>query len=561
MVAPEKFPDKLPARLKYIKASSFDAHAAILGHLHIVNNRLPAAPNKPRRRAVLSLSSSQSSGVQQATSEREARLKRRETTRAASRSGSNSGSSSSAASSATLADFQACTERGSIVLHPAVFAVAREFGIHDVYVANVVDLEECPHLCQLQCAFTLKAKEDENVWSKRFADELKRWLQDVECDVTCQSDAQCKTQSDVQVRFGREGSWKADVVFEVGLVAKGWRGRNKRHQSAVNVSNWYTHGGCGIPAFGVELYVVKPKGKQGDGNVIGMAITAFIKNDGDEKQAMQELYCQTKELSNNIVRQQLERLFRCCAGVSSDVDWRRFGKNVACVGGSAFLKSFYYDGERVEGKDHRSPFLSRALIEDAELDANSTVLRYPKQGDDDICGQLSSKKAILKFLGALQELHQQQVVFGDIRRRNWVGKFIDFDYSRCMADRLGDSDVPEEVSQRRYPMSWRLHIDDGARHPDVEPGGKMEPIHDVYAACMAILACWNKNNILQTNQKLKLGLLAAADACVGSDRSQCEEILPTLIRFVSDINIGVDDEETIEIPGAQGTGSPPTPEK
>ena len=165
----------------------------------------------------------------------------------------------------------------------------------------------------------------------------------------------------------------------------------------------------------------------------------------------------------------------------------------------------------------------------------------------------------MQFLTALQQLHDKNVVFGDIRRRNWVGKFIDFDYSRCNAEQLGESEVPKEVRQRCYPISWRLNIDDGARHPEVQRGGEMAPIHDVYAACMAILACWNKDHILETNQKLKLGLLAAADACVGSDRTACEEILQQLIGFVGDIDVAK--EDPIQIPGAEGTGSPPTPEK
>ena len=123
--------------------------------------------------------------------------------------------------------------------------------------------------------------------------------------------------------------------------------------------------------------------------------------------------------------------------------------------------------------------------------------------------------------------------------------------------------MPKEVTERRYPLSWRLNIDDGARHPEVVPGGKMEPIHDVYAACMAILCCWDKDNILKRNQKLKLGLLVAADACLGDNggdnRARSEDIITALINFVGEIDVA--EEDSIEIPDAQGTGSPPTPEK
>ena len=78
-------------------------------------------------------------------------------------------------------------------------------------------------------------------------------------------------------------------------------------------------------------------------------------------------------------------------------------------------------------------------------------------------------------------------------------------------------------------------------------GGTLEQIHDVFAACVALLVSWKRSDYMKHNTILKLGLFVAMDECgqctAGSD---AERILGKLIEFVQTIK--VEPEECVEFP-------------
>ena len=155
----------------------------------------------------------------------------------------------------------------------ATFLCARAFGLHKCaeIAQNVVT--RAPRVL---FEFPTDDFSIENNWSALFSAQLETWLKDNDINATVQKQGpQSKSQSDIQVRFSASSSSSssqrtADVLFEVGLQAPGWRRNDhkKENQNALNVRNWYKKGGTGIPVFGVELYVAKIAGIGSDGESV-----------------------------------------------------------------------------------------------------------------------------------------------------------------------------------------------------------------------------------------------------------------------------------------------------
>jgi hypothetical protein len=240
--------------------------------------------------------------------------------------------------------------------------------------------------------------------------------------------------------------------------------------------------------------------------------------------------------------------------------WRTFGKNVAECNGFMY-KSFLHDDkirfyqERVSKDGKRSPWLSLHFIPDAKLDSKEAILWYPKI-EGDYVGNLTSKEGMQAFLKEVQSFHKKGIVLGDIRLRNFIGgKFIDFDFSSCTKLELDDGQkVPGEVRNRKYPRNWNLKIDDGGRHPLVKSGVELTFLHDLYAACRAILS----NFTTQANSARYVGIASVAKELEKNDLlpGDAKEIFEKLIVFLEKL----DDqqfEERVENPiAAGGSGSP-----
>jgi hypothetical protein len=496
---------------------------------------------------------------------------------------SSSSHSDTSASSASSSDTREDNVSGCIVMDPVVFLCAGKFLLHKE--REISSKIKWMVMKDTKLDVNISKFKNENGWSEQFCENVKMWLQGCfprvkmfyglkmemtrsndevtrnnlqeliskfeKCDgdgvcVSCQMLPQNQTQSDLQILFRRNGKRIADVIFEVGLVEAGWTGgRGKEHQSSKNVKHWWSKGfgKVGVPVFSIELYVVKKDTKNSVGQVIGVAITAFVKNKEDEKQHRVELFFDNKVED---VKSILRKVFEACMSEHCS-GWERFGKNVAKFEGT-MLKSYKQRDGMDEG-EKRSPFLSKKLIDNAELDSQKTVLTYPEIKG--ACGDFSTKSVILSFLETIQGLHKDGVIMGDIRRRNWItcegkkiGKLIDFDYSCCTQEFMDE--VPDLLKNRYYPSSWNVQIDDGVRHKDALPNQRMQKIHDVYSACYGILACFDNDTFTTKNQQLKFGLLAVADACLKED-VKSEEVLDLLIKFVDQLDELKDEGSLIPI--------------
>ena len=449
--------------------------------------------------------------------------------------------------SATSSGASRSTTSGSIVMSAMTFLCAREFGLHecrgvlDVKVDKVDDLD-------FAGAETFG---DENAWSEVFVENLRPWLDRNRLEyvaLNCEEGPRDGQQSSFQVRFSG-----CDVLVVVGLVPPGWHGsRRKARRMAACASEWHENG---KPVFGVELYVSE-SGKDG-GRVRGVAVSSFVKEPGDKKQSQCLLRFKKAAADGKAPLELLSTLLSVCAADVSQVRWTRHGKNVAQCGGDMIVKSYYYDEK--DGRDkaaRRDPFVSRLLIP-AKLDGKSAILWYSCIKGS--CGDFSSNDDIEAFLARVRELGEMGVIMGDIRRRNWVGgTMIDFDYSVCKATELKKEPVPAELKKRHYPANWNVGIDDGARHPNATAGKPLEDVHDVYAACMALLVSWGRGDFLGRNVAWKMGLLCALEECTRRGAT-AKTILDQLIGFLRETR---DEEEpSVKLHGENGTGSPPTPDR
>jgi hypothetical protein len=86
----------------------------------------------------------------------------------------------------------------------------------------------------------------------------------------------------------------------------------------------------------------------------------------------------------------------------------------------------------------------------------------------------ANSRQILCLLSSLIEFHAQQYVVADIRASNIVfgkhddGCFIDMDFCG-------------KVGKVFYPVTFNLTIDDGKRHPEVQPGTQAKQEHDCFS--------------------------------------------------------------------------------
>lgn len=120
---------------------------------------------------------------------------------------------------------------------------------------------------------------------------------------------------------------------------------------------------------------------------------------------------------------------------------------------------------------------------------------------------------IISLLNSLINFHSQNYVLSDIRASNIVfGKdsssFIDMDFCG-------------KVDEIFYPESFRLEINDGKRHPDVQPGSKARQEHDCFSlgkmlelfhlADDSMQSLWSSilNEILNNNLQGALTLLSS----------------------------------------------------
>ena len=117
------------------------------------------------------------------------------------------------------------------------------------------------------------------------------------------------------------------------------------------------------------------------------------------------------------------------------------------------------------------------------------------------------------------------------------------------------------MKRRCYPNNWNTSIDDVGRHLLAQPRHPLMKIHDVYAACVAVLVCWHHDGLkfLDQNARLKLGLLAVVVECSGEKNDEeAAEILGHLIEFVTSVDFD-ESEEIRAVDGEEGTGTPPSP--
>jgi hypothetical protein len=225
------------------------------------------------------------------------------------------------------------------------------------------------------------------------------------------------------------------------------------------------------------------------------------------------------------------------------VKWRTLGCNVAECG-NVMYKSYLHNASirryqpDVLAAEKRTPFLSLHLIPGAQVDSKEAVLWYPKI-EGSYVGQLSSQKEMLLFLGEVERLHKMGVVMGDIRRRNYIGsRMIDFDYSSCTKSVIKDCHeedwtVPEEVKNRKYPPHWNLRIDDGGRHPQVKSGEPITVLHDLYAACRAILSDISDDMIKSTRF---VGIASVAQELEGDlTEAEAKAVFQKLKNFLKDL--------------------------